>query len=228
MSLFFVVVVFFFVFFSVTLSVESFFSCGWNSLVNPVWLSFQLQAVLGGFLAGTTVVHHLAQANDEEALVQIQQMQGVISSDLASIDGRTADSGSIVNPQESKNGAAAAKDMPVQREIYARVGSAVYGCSESRTGKATLKPVLTVKAQIREMFVGLPSRLWLRRVPSTCFGHTFCCLSCTSPHPASMMFWVDSCAAKGSMLDSTSPIKSVESMRVAIGLGLGLVLWVPC
>jgi len=115
-----------------------------------------MQGVLCGYLKKTSIIKLLAEAEDDEALVKIQQMQGVVAKDLSHEDVRSVTPGQPAANNNQQTTATSAP-VPVRREIYARVGSAVYGCASSRTARALVKPVLTVKAQVREMYVHDPS-----------------------------------------------------------------------
>jgi hypothetical protein len=175
------------------------------------------QAVLAGFLDRTNIVKLLAHTDDTEALVKIQQAQGIVGGQLLDADVRNAanlEDGRVLLRQRQKSsvtaaaaasatgggasgGASAAKaaaapaaaagggsagagagggggdggrgggaqgdsapegrapQRSADRELFARVASAVYGCIPpgSRATRDTVKPVLTVKAQIREVCV---------------------------------------------------------------------------
>ena len=129
------------------------------------------QAILAGFLDKTNIVDLIRHADDDEALIKIQQMHGFVTANIANadirdahpIDGRavlkehreieanetSSTTKSKINVvEESKDG-----NKCVAREIFARVGSALFGCIPpgSRTNQESLKNVLTIKAQIREM-----------------------------------------------------------------------------
>jgi len=119
--------------------------------------------VLAGFLAKTNIVRLLSANDESEALVKIQQMQGVINRQLKDTDGRqlVTDGPTNTSPMSLRNSTLQTEQLSSRststptktppRELYARVGSAVFGSSKSRLARNLIKPVMTVRAQIREM-----------------------------------------------------------------------------
>ena len=92
------------------------------------------ESVLAGYLDKTNIVRLLAACHDEEALVKIQQMQGVINRNLSAQDGRRL-SPKAVAATSALAGVGAGGDVGFQgrgdeelrpgREVLARVASAV-------------------------------------------------------------------------------------------------------